>query len=174
MTLSAEQMDAFVGEAIAQARKGEGEGEVPIGAVIVVGSGESARVVARGYNRVNALSRKQAHAEIMAFEDSSGKIALDENEIALVSTLEPCVMCFGAAIEAGIPLVVFGCPAPLDNGTSRVREPESPESKMPQVRGGVRQGECTALFTDWLARNGGQKPEGDPQVAFVRATLDAL
>lgn len=167
-------MDRFVGEAIAQARKGESEGEVPIGAVIVVGSGEEARVVARGHNRVNSLSRKQAHAEIIAFEDSNGKIALDEEEIALFSTLEPCVMCFGAAIEAGIPLVVFGCPAPLDNGTFRVKAPDSPESKMPEVRREVRREECVALFTDWLAHNEGQKPEGDPQVAFVKSTLDAL
>ena len=174
MTLSDAQMDAFMGEAMTQARAGEAAGEVPIGAVIVLGSGEDARVVARGFNRVNGLSRRQAHAEIMAFENSDGKIPLDATELALVSTLEPCVMCFGAAIEAGIPLVVFGCPAPLDRGTTRVKAPESPETTMPEVRGGVRRGECVALFADWLARNEGERPEGDKQVAFVRATLDAI
>ncbi len=174
MVLTDAQIDGFMAEAIAEARRGESEGEVPIGCVLVLGSGGEARVAARGHNRVNGLQRKGAHAEIVAFEDSSGKIPLDAEDVALFSTLEPCVMCFGAAIESGIPLVVFGCPAPLDQGTTRVREPESPEARMPEVRKEVRREECVALFTDWLAKNKEEKPEGDLQVAFVEATLKAV
>ena len=104
-----------------------------------VEKGLTLRIVARGYNRVNGLQRKIAHAEIVTLENASepmdGKPALplDAEDAILVSTLEPCVMCLGAAMEAGIKTVLFGLTAPADNGTQRVKPPESPESKTPEI-----------------------------------------
>lgn len=176
MTLSDEQKDAFMAEAIAEARVGWAEGEAPIGCVLVLGSGEEARVVARGHNRANALRRKNAHAEIVAFENAGGDppaLPPEAEEVALFSTLEPCVMCYGAAIESGVPLIVFGLAAPLDQGTTRVKPPSSPETKVPEVIGGIRGSECLALFREWLAE-GEREGAKEEQLAFVRETPRAL
>ena len=160
-------------EALAEAERGMAEGEAPIGCVLARGSGDTLRVVARGHNRVNALQRKTAHAEIVAFEnagsDGSGSlpaVPLDADDVILVSTLEPCVMCLGAAMEAGVGTVVFGLEAPADNGTRRVKPPESPESKAPTVTGGVLAGESRRLFEDWF-----RGKEDTDQAAFVKQLL---
>ena len=160
-------------EALAEAERGMAEGEAPIGCVLARGSGDALRVVARGHNRVNALQRKTAHAEIVAFEnagsDGSGSppaVPLDADDVILVSTLEPCVMCLGAAMEAGVGTVVFGLEAPADNGTRRVKPPESPESKAPTVTGGVLAGESRRLFEEWF-----RGKEDTDQAAFVKQLL---
>ena len=59
---------------------------------------------------------------------------LGKRGIALVSTLEPCVMCLGAAMEVGVTRVLFGLNAPADNGTQQVKPPESPKSGGWKVR----------------------------------------
>ena len=161
-------------EALAEAERGMAEGEAPIGCVLARGSGDGLRVVARGHNRVNALQRKTAHAEIVAFENagSDGTAAappalpLDADDVILVSTLEPCVMCLGAAMEAGVATVVFGLQAPADNGTQRVKPPESPESRAPTITGGVLAAESRRLFEEWL-----RGKEDTDQAAFVKQLL---
>jgi tRNA(adenine34) deaminase len=113
-------------------------------------------VVARSHNRTNALGRKNAHAEIIAFENAGSQdgkppaLPLDTEEVILVSTLEPCVMCLGAAMESGVTQVLFGLEAPADNGTQRVKPPESPESSAPEIIGGILPAESRALFEKWL------------------------
>ncbi len=122
---------------------------------------------------MNALQRKNAHAEIVAFENAGSRdgepaaLPLDAQDVTLVSTLEPCVMCLGAAMEAGVSLVIFGMTAPADSGTGRVKPPESPESTAPEIVGGVLAEESRALFERWL-----EQPGHNPkQVAFVRQLL---
>ncbi|RYG48353.1 nucleoside deaminase [bacterium] len=141
-------------EALQEAERGMSEGEVPIGCVIAVGP--DAEIVARGFNRVNALGRKTAHAEIVAFENGGGNppsLPLDAEDAVLVSTLEPCVMCLGAAMEGGIATVLFGLDAPADRGTGRVRPPESPESKTPVIEGGILAQESRRLLQSWFDAN---------------------
>ncbi len=144
------------------------EGEAPIGCVLALGSGPSLRIVARGHNRVNALGRKNAQAEIVAFENAGSRDGqpLDAEDVILVSTLEPCVMCLGAAMEVGVARVLFGLEAPADNGTQRVKPPESPESAAPHVTGGLLPAESRALFAQWL-----RGKEGTAQAKFVEQLL---
>ena len=129
-------------------------------------------IVARGHNRMNGLQSKIAHAEIMAFQNAAGNgksepaLPLDSKDAILVSTLEPCVMCLGAAMEAGVSLVLFGLKAPADNGTQRVRPPQSPESVNPQIIGDILAAESRQLFADWL-----KGKEGTEQAKFVEQLL---
>ncbi|MBC8142957.1 MAG: nucleoside deaminase [Armatimonadetes bacterium] len=161
-------------EAIAEAQLGVSEGEAPIGCVIALADGDgAAKIVARGHNRGVALKRKNAHAEIIAFEnagsDGAGReptLPMDAENIILVSTLEPCVMCTGAAMESGVSFILFGMDAPADNGTKRVKPPESPESADPVIEGGIVAGECRTLFVDWL-----KGKEGTEQAKFVEQLL---
>ena len=90
----------------------------------------------------------------------------DAEDAILVSTLEPCVMCLGAAMEGGIKTVLFGLQAPADNGTTRVKPPESPESSNPEIIGGILAQESRRLFVDWL-----RGKEDSKQAEFVKQLL---
>ncbi len=172
ITLTNAQQEELMRQALAEARAGIAEGEVPIGCVLARDGGGELRIVARGHNRVNALGRKNAHAEIMAFENAGSQngqppvLPLDADDVILVSTLEPCVMCLGAAMESGVKLVLFGLEAPADNGTLRVKPPQSPESNAPEVKGGILAAESRVLFAQWLAGK-----EGTEQAKFVEQLL---
>lgn len=171
--------ESLMREALLEAERGMENGEVPIGCVIAVREKDDCRIVARGYNSSNALRRKTAHAEIIAFERTgapapgqSPALPLDADHVILVSTLEPCVMCLGAAIEAGIHTVLFGLPAPADSGAPRIQPPESPESNYPQIEGEIFAAESRALFETWLDAHR-HEPENE-QVKYVTQLLSLV
>jgi tRNA(adenine34) deaminase len=95
--------------ALAEARAAAEAGEVPVGAVIVLGN----RVVARAANRVIGDSDPTAHAEIVALRAAAkalGNYRLPGT--TLYVTLEPCSMCAGAMVHARIARLVYGCDDP--------------------------------------------------------------
>ena len=98
--------EKFMRAAIRAAKRGEKQGEVPLGAVVVYED----KVVARGYNRRAKLQLASAHAEMMAI-DKACKVfhswRLPEG-CELYVTLEPCPMCAGAIVNARIKKVYFG------------------------------------------------------------------
>jgi tRNA(Arg) A34 adenosine deaminase TadA len=158
-----ELAESLMREALAVARAGMDAGEAPIGCVLARGDGA---IVARAYNEQNRTRNKIAHAEIVAFHRAAGKVPLDARDLILVSTLEPCVMCTGAAMEAAVATIVYGLRAPADSGTGRVQPPQSPESQMPRIVGDVLAGESRRLFEQWLERN-----RGTEQARFVEQLL---
>jgi HAD superfamily hydrolase (TIGR01509 family) len=161
--LTTEVLEGLMRDALAVAREGMGAGEAPIGCVIADGQG---RVVARGFNRLNQTKDRTAHAEIVTFRAAAGRVSDDAKDLILVSTLEPCVMCTGAAMEAGVDTIAFALKAPADNGSTRVQPPQSPESQMPRIVGDILAGESRSLFEEFLktARNPQQR-------AFVEQLL---
>jgi tRNA(Arg) A34 adenosine deaminase TadA len=115
---------------------------------------------------MNRTQNKTAHAEIVTFARVAGKVPLDARDLILASTLEPCVMCTGAAMEAAVDTIVYALRAPADSGTGRVRPPESPEAQMPRIVGEVLAAESRRLFERWLEAN-----RGEPQAAYVEQLL---
>lgn len=92
-------------EALALARQGEANGEVPVGAVVVA-DGE---IIGRGFNSPIAKSDPTAHAEILALREAATSIRNYRLETAtLYATLEPCAMCAGALVAARVRRLVFG------------------------------------------------------------------
>lgn len=164
IALTLQVLEALMDAALEQARAGMKAGEAPIGAVLADGEG---KIVARGFNEMNRTQRKTAHAEMMCFEHAAGKAPLDARDLILVSTLEPCVMCTGAAIEAAVETVAWGLEAPFDSGTRRVAAPTSPESQMPRFVGNIQRNQARALFQEWLAAN-----KGSQQSAFIEQLLE--
>ncbi|MDB5324319.1 MAG: HAD-superfamily hydrolase, subfamily variant 3 [Phycisphaerales bacterium] len=154
--LTTDLLDRLMRQALAAAREGMEAGEAPIGCVIADGH---ARIIARGFNRLNQTKDRTAHAEIVAFRAAAGKVPDDAKDLILVSTLEPCVMCTGAAMEAAVDTVAFALNAPADNGSTRVQPPQSPESQMPRIVGDILANESRALFKEFLkiARNPQQR-----------------
>ncbi|RME63902.1 MAG: tRNA adenosine(34) deaminase TadA [Nitrospirae bacterium] len=97
----------FMRVALEEAKKAEEEGEVPVGAVVVI-DGE---VVAREHNRREQLQDPTAHAEVLALKKAAqykGQWRL--LEATLYVTKEPCPMCAGAIVNARIKRLVYGCP----------------------------------------------------------------
>ncbi|GMR04868.1 MAG: tRNA adenosine(34) deaminase TadA [Thermodesulfobacteriota bacterium] len=91
-------------EALKEASKAGELGEVPVGAVIVHGS----EVIARGYNRKETSLNPTHHAEIIAIERAAKKLKNWRlRGTTLYVTLEPCLMCMGAIIQARVPRLVF-------------------------------------------------------------------
>lgn len=95
----------FMRSALREARRGEAEGEVPVGVVVV----REGRMIARAHNRPIRLSDPTAHAEILALRRAGRK--LGNYRLAgctLYATIEPCAMCASAMIHARIKRLVFG------------------------------------------------------------------
>ena len=163
--LTYDVLERLMREALAAAEEGVKSGEAPIGSAIATGDG---RVVARTHNRLNATNNPTAHAEMVAFAAAAGKASADTRDLVLVSTLEPCVMCTGAAMVAAIDTIVYGLKAPADSGTGRVRPPTSPESQMPRIVGDILAAESRRLFQQWLDSGGNGNKR---QLAYVRQLL---
>ena len=95
--------------ALAQAGKARDAGEVPVGAIVVLGD----RVIGEGFNQPISSRDPTAHAEIVALRAaaaSAGNYRLTGARMYV--TVEPCLMCVGAMVHARIELVVFGAPEP--------------------------------------------------------------
>ena len=93
-------------KAIAEAKKAEAIGEVPIGCVVV----RDGKIIARGYNRRKNDKNTLSHAELIAINKACKKTGdWRLEDCVLYVTLEPCQMCAGAIVQARIPLVVEGC-----------------------------------------------------------------
>ncbi|GAP03352.1 tRNA-adenosine deaminase [Fructobacillus pseudoficulneus] len=103
--LTAEQVAYFMGIALAEAKRAEEIGEVPIGAVIV----KNGQIIATGSNRRETDQETSSHAELIAINHANEELGTWRLEnTALFVTLEPCLMCAGAIINARIPLVYYG------------------------------------------------------------------
>jgi tRNA(adenine34) deaminase len=103
-------LDELMGLALEEAEAALGHGDVPIGAVV---AGPDGAVMARRHNERELVGDPTAHAELLALRDAAvhlGGWRLDG--CILVSTIEPCPMCAGAALAARITTVVFGAPDP--------------------------------------------------------------
>jgi len=95
-------VDLFLKAAIEEARKGLSEGGLPIGSVLVRGS----EIIGRGHNRRVQNGDPMAHAEINCLTNAGRQTTY--KDCVLYSTLMPCFLCSGAAVQFGIPKVIVG------------------------------------------------------------------
>jgi tRNA(adenine34) deaminase len=96
-------------EALDEARRGLAEGEVPVGAVVVLGG----EIIGRAHNAPVALADPTAHAEVLALRAAGTKTGNYRlTGATLYATVEPCAMCCGAALHARVARVVYGAPDP--------------------------------------------------------------
>ncbi|MGI6297714.1 MAG: tRNA adenosine(34) deaminase TadA [Saccharofermentanales bacterium] len=108
--------------ALNQARKAAAVGETPIGAVIV----HEGRVIGRGYNRRETRKDATEHAEIMAIRQASRRLkSWRLTDCELYVTLEPCLMCAGALINARIRRVVYAAADPKGGACGSVVSAQS-------------------------------------------------
>jgi creatinine deaminase len=99
-----EARDTFLQAAIEEARRGQAEGGIPIGSVLVI----DRQIVGRGHNRRVQQGSAILHAEMDAVENAGRLKASDYRKAVLYSTLSPCDMCSGMALLYRIPKIVIG------------------------------------------------------------------
>lgn len=150
--------------ALGEAKRGLEAGEAPIGCVLIDGQGA---IIGRGHNTMQASGIVTAHAEMNAFEMAAQRIVPGE-PIILVSSLEPCVMCTGAAMQAGVTTIVYALPAPADSGTARVHPPDSPNTSAPTIIGQIAADESRALFYRWLELHQGDASREEQRQFIVQ------
>ena len=140
--------------ALVEARRGGDEGEVPVGAVIAIGDA----VVGAAHNRPIALSDPTAHAEVLAIREASRKVGNYRlPEATLYVTVEPCVMCCGAIVNARLARVVFGATDAKAGAVESVYRllDDGRLNREVIVTGGVLAEECGALLKEFFrARRG--------------------
>lgn len=138
--------ELYMRQALREARAAEAEGEVPIGAVVVMGG----TVIARAHNQTERLCDATAHAEMLAFtaaaEHVGGKYL---QECTLYVTVEPCPMCAGAAGWTQVGRIVYGAADPKRGYrllTGPVLHPKT------EVTGGVLAEECGTLVREFFRK----------------------
>lgn len=136
----------FMAEALKEAHKAMEHDEVPVGAVIV----SNGQVIARGYNLTETLTDVTAHAEMQAFTSAANYLGGKYlSGCILYVTLEPCVMCAGAAFWTQIDKVVYGARDPK-RGFSLLKKQVFHPSTV--VTGGIMSKECSSLLTEFFSK----------------------
>ena len=137
--------------ALAEARAAAAAGDVPVGAVVLDGSGT---ILARGRNRREADGDPTAHAELVAIRAAARAVdgwRLDG--LTLVVTLEPCTMCAGALTAARLGRLVFGAADPRAGAVGSLWDVVRDQrlTPVPEVIGGVLANDCLAVLTRFFA-----------------------
>jgi tRNA(adenine34) deaminase len=130
--------EEYMRRALDLAQRAQAEGEVPIGALVVM----DGQVVGEGWNRPIAAADPTAHAEIEAMRNAARSVRNYRlTGATLYVTLEPCDMCVGAMFHARIARSVYGA-----------KDPKKLVLKNPVVlQGGILAEECGAILTRFFA-----------------------
>jgi tRNA(adenine34) deaminase len=141
--------ESYMRAALEEARKGFDAGEVPVGAVVVVGG----EIVGRGFNQPIGRHDPTAHAEVVAIREAAreiGNYRLVGSTIYV--TIEPCLMCVGAMVHARVATLVFGAPEPKAGAvvsSRRAHELPSLNHRI-EVLGGVLEDDCRAIIQEFF------------------------
>lgn len=150
--------DFFMKASLKEAQKALLKGEVPIGAVVV----RDGKIIARAHNLRERKNDATCHAELLAIRKACKKVGgwrLDDCELYV--TLEPCIMCAGAILNARIKKVYYGAKEPKGGAC---------ESKFSLLssgvlnwqtdfQGGVLEEKCSSLLTDFFKERRKQNKE---------------
>lgn len=140
----------YMQQALSEAEKGAAHGEVPVGAVLIDAAGT---ILSRAFNQTIGQNDPTAHAEMLAIRAAASRIGnyrLLNN--TLYVTIEPCVMCMGAAIHARLRRVVFGAADPKWGACGSLYDfaADSRFNHHPEIVRGVCESRCRELMVDFF------------------------
>ena len=142
--------EAWMREAISEAHIAEEEGEVPVGAILLLND----KIIGRGHNSPIQAHDPTAHAEIQALRQGAyGCRNYRLPGSVLIVTVEPCIMCVGALIHARVEEIVFGAADPKTGAVRscfQLAESSLLNHKI-HVTSGVLEDECGALLKSFFA-----------------------
>jgi tRNA(adenine34) deaminase len=146
---TAKMNDDFMRAALEQARLALAAGEVPIGAVLVIGD----RIIARAFNQPIGAVDPTAHAEVLVLREAAQTIRNYRlTDATVYVTVEPCLMCIGALIHARVREVVYGAPEPKTGAiASTMRGLDVPGlNHRFAVTAGVLEEDCRAVIQQFF------------------------
>lgn len=133
-------------KALDEARKAYEEGEVPIGAIVVL----KGKIIGRGYNQTETLNDCTAHAEMIALTSAFNYLGSKYlSEATLYVTVEPCLMCSGALYWSKIGQVIYGA-NDEKNGYLKTTGQTSPFHPKTKIRTGILEEECRELMQSFF------------------------
>ena len=142
--------ELFMAEAIAEARRGGEEGEVPVGAVAVLDDA----MIARDHDRMVLQRDPTAHAVLLTLQAAARKLESRRlSEVTIFTTHEPCAMCVGAMVEAEVGALVYTVPDERKGaavGAVQLARDRSMPHQL-SVISGVREAEARRLASDSAA-----------------------
>jgi tRNA(adenine34) deaminase len=136
----------FMDIAIEEALLASAKGEVPIGAVVTLGD----NILARSHNNAISMNDPSAHAEILAIRQAAKMLGNYRLVGAtLYVTLEPCVMCAGAIIQARVQRIVFGADDPKSGGVVSLYSilNDTRLNHSVEVKSGVKKDACAEILS---------------------------
>jgi tRNA(adenine34) deaminase len=132
--------------ALREAQKAYDEGEVPVGAIVVLNN----TIIAKGYNQVEKLTDSTAHAEIIALTSAFNFLGSKYlPEATLYVTVEPCLMCSGALYWSKLGRIVYGADDEK-NGYKKNTGPNNPFHPKTEIVRGILKYECAQLMKDFF------------------------
>lgn len=142
------EQEAFMREALAEARLALEDAEVPIGAVVVRGG----EIVGRGHNRRESGKNALYHAELMAIDEACKALGGWRLwECDLYVTLEPCPMCAGALVNARVRGVYYGAKDEKAGSVESVTKLfDLKYNHRPRAYGGILEEECAELLSEFF------------------------
>jgi tRNA(adenine34) deaminase len=142
--------------ALAEARQAQTASEIPVGAVVVIDN----EIVGRGHNQPIGQRDPTAHAEIIALREAAQRIGNYRLvDATLYVTIEPCVMCAGALVNARIKRLVFGATEERFGAVSSLFQlcTHSSLNHRVEITSGVLAAECRALMQSFFQQRRNQK-----------------
>ena len=137
--------------ALQEAQKAFDEGEVPVGAVIVVEN----QIVASDHNRIEQLRNPIAHAEMLVIQEACRKLQYERlSSASLYVTVEPCVMCAGAILLARIQKLIYGTENPKAGAIRSLYTlvQDARLNHQVEVISGILRAECSQLMIAFFRR----------------------
>ncbi|MBI5149356.1 MAG: nucleoside deaminase [Candidatus Omnitrophica bacterium] len=150
--------EAFMREALKQARTAAERDEVPVGAVVV----HEQKIIARAHNQVETLRDPTAHAEMIVITQATSFLSSKWlQECTLYVTLEPCSMCAGALVLARIKRICFGAADPKSGACGSVLDitRHGQLNHQLEVAGGILPEECGGILRSFFERKRKDNPD---------------
>lgn len=141
--------DYWMTEAIKEAKKAMDEGELPIASILIAGDAE----LSKSQTQTKRLKSMAAHGELLALLNAKEKVFTSPRPLVMYTTLEPCLMCIGAAMQCEVDKIVYAMPAMPDGGSRFVDDILAKGQKPPKIIGGVLREEAIALMKQFVDRN---------------------
>jgi tRNA(adenine34) deaminase len=149
-TTQIDQDEYFMRIALEEAKNALDEGNFPIGAVIV----HNGEIIAQGHNQIFSKGSNLAHAEMEVMLSIYNFLFQHKGECEIYTTLEPCMMCYGAILFAHIKRITYAAKDTTCGGIGLA--PHLPFSKMRalEITGGVLANESRVMLVEFIKRTG--------------------
>ena len=136
-------LETLMGAALTEAEQAGSEGELPIGAVVVI----NGVIVSRGRAQHKHLRSQLRHAELNAMLDGGERLWTDYKRAVLFTTVEPCPLCLGAAVMADIPHIIFALHDQIVHSKQTVQHNSYVNRHIKSYYGGVCAKQSAAIFS---------------------------